>query len=149
MSKAKIILVNIIIWSIAAIFIFFRGDLSTLYYRLKNGTEIKIGGEAYRLSNSSFLIGKTNSDNFAIGFNGANIVSIMLKSDASVEEFNSLYNTFPSVFNEHKNGSCIFLEKVRVDDNLPELVWYNSSNDFYFTTSDKSIDKNVYSHLRV
>lgn len=146
MSKIKIIILTILVWSIAAVFIFFKNDLSTLYYRLKNGTKIEVVGENYRLSDNSFLIGQLKSGSFAIGFDGENIVSIMVKA-ASVEELKRLNQTFPSVFKYHKSGNCIFLEKIKTDDNLPDLVWYNYLTGFYFTTSNKGVDKDSYSQL--
>jgi|GEM_PF-4194747 hypothetical protein len=135
MSKKKLVLINLIIWPIALILIFFNNYAVWSYYHLVNGDSFSLNHIEYAISRSAFIIGPTDSGNIVLGYVQNNeLTSLYLKS-GSLGEIDELENMFSSDLKTIEKNGCKFLLN-NSDSNLPYLSWSKDKLNIYFTITD-------------
>lgn len=135
MSKKKLVLINLIIWPIALILIFFNNYAVWCYYHLVNGDSFSLNHIEYTISGSAFIIGPTDSGNIGLGYVQNNeLTSLYLKS-GSLGEIDELENMFSSDLKTIEKNGCKFLLN-NSDSNLPYLSWSKDKLNIYFTITD-------------
>ncbi|MDU0355141.1 hypothetical protein RS130_15625 [Paraglaciecola aquimarina] len=135
MTKKKLVLINLIIWPIALILIFFNNYAVRSYYQLINGSSFSLNNIEYNVSGSAFIIGPTDSGSIGLGYVLNNeMTSLYLKNGLS-SEIDELENMFPSDLKAINKNGCKFLLN-NSNPNLPYLSWAKDKLSIYFTITD-------------